>query len=135
MVVAPLSADAMSEMVHGGCRGVVGCVLRAWDTRARDGKGKRRIVVAPAMNTCMWEHPVTERLLAVLEGEWGVEETERERSWVDGEGNGGSGSGWVEVLRPMEKELACGDVGVGAMCNWKEVVGVIERRLSLPARR
>lgn len=23
--------------------------------------------------------------------------------------------GWIEVLKPVEKELACGDTGVGAM--------------------
>jgi len=35
------------------------------------------------------------------------------------------------VLRPVEKELACGDVGDGAMREWREVVGVIEESLGL----
>jgi phosphopantothenoylcysteine decarboxylase len=80
----------------------------------------------------MWEHPVTERLLAVLECEWGVRDEEKERGRGDGEGmEGEEGGGWVEVLRPMEKELACGDVGIGAMCDFRDIVGVIERILSL----
>lgn len=79
---------------------------------------RKRIVVAPAMNTAMWRHPVTARQVRVLEEEWGVKE--------DGEGEG-----WFEVLRPMEKELACGDVGDGAMKDWKEIVKVIEARLEL----
>lgn len=62
------------------------------------------------MNTAMWEHPVTGEQVGRLEGEWG---------------------GWFEVLRPVEKGLACGDVGGGAMRDWTEVVGVIERRLGL----
>ena len=68
----------------------------------------------PAMNTAMWNHPVTSKQLAVLEQEWGV-------------GNGG----WFEVLRPMEKMLACGDTGSGAMRDWKAIVGAIEERLCL----
>jgi phosphopantothenoylcysteine decarboxylase len=31
----------------------------------------------------------------------------------------------------MEKRLACGDTGSGAMQSWEEIVRVIERRLSL----
>lgn len=64
--------------------------------------------MAPAMNTAMWEHPVTMEQVRRLEGEWGD---------------------WFEVLKPVEKGLACGDVGGGAMRDWKEVVAVIERRL------
>ena len=50
----------------------------------------------------------------VTEEEWGIE-------------NGG----WFEVLRPMEKVLACGDSGSGAMCDWKDIVKIIEARLRL----
>ena len=71
------------------------------------------------MNTAMWRHPVTGREIKVLEEEWGVK------------GENEEGEGWFEVLRPMEKELACGDVGDGAMKDWREIVGVIEERLSL----
>jgi phosphopantothenoylcysteine decarboxylase len=62
----------------------------------------------------MWEHPVTRKHLAVLEGEWGV-----------------ANGGWIEVLRPVEKTLACGDTGSGAMREWKQIVDVIEQRLGL----
>jgi phosphopantothenoylcysteine synthetase/decarboxylase len=31
----------------------------------------------------------------------------------------------------MEKELACGDVGGGAMKDWREIVLAIEKRLGL----
>jgi phosphopantothenoylcysteine decarboxylase len=34
-------------------------------------------------------------------------------------------------LQPMQKELACGDVGGGAMKDWKEIVSLIEERLGL----
>ena len=121
LAIAPLSANALAKTVSGMCEDLLGCVLRAWDVEGRGWRGRRkRVVVAPAMNSAMWQHPVTARQVRVLEEEWGV-----------GAGDGGEAKGWVEVLRPAEKELACGDVGVGAMREWSEVVEVIKARLSL----
>ena len=37
----------------------------------------------------------------------------------------------IEVLRPVEKALACGDSGDGAMREWSEIVSIIEKRLDL----
>jgi phosphopantothenoylcysteine decarboxylase len=141
MVVAPLSANGLAKVSQGMSGDLVSSVIRAWDFSGlidgarpdvalpydmgksreeleglpeafREGR-KKGIIVAPAMNTAMWSHPVTAKQLKVLE-EWGF-------------GNGG----WFEVLRPMEKMLACGDTGSGAMRDWKEIVGVIEERLCL----
>lgn len=142
MVVAPLSANALAKVSSGFSDNLIMSVIRAWDCsglidgrrpgvefpyemqmsreelealpeRFRGGR-KKGIMVAPAMNTAMWKHPVTERQLAVLEQEWGVEK-----------------GGWFEVLRPMEKMLACGDTGSGGMKDWKEIVGMIEKRMGL----
>ncbi|KAI0012516.1 flavoprotein [Xylariaceae sp. FL0662B] len=90
--------------------------------RGRRRRAKKRIIVAPAMNTAMWRHPVTARHLRVLEQEWGVK-----KNGEDSEGD----DGWFEVLRPQQKTLACGDVGDGAMMEWTEIVAVIEDRLGL----
>jgi phosphopantothenoylcysteine decarboxylase len=38
---------------------------------------------------------------------------------------------WFEVLNPIEKSLACGDVGSGAMMEWTEIVKIVEKRLNL----
>lgn len=142
MVVAPLSANGLAKISQGVSDNLVSSVIRAWDFSGlidgarpgvalpysngksrveleglpeafRDG-GRKGIVVAPAMNTAMWGHPITAKQLAVLEEEWGVEK-----------------GGWFEVLRPMEKMLACGDTGSGAMQKWEEIVEVIEKRLAL----
>jgi phosphopantothenoylcysteine decarboxylase len=126
LVIAPLSANTLAKIVGGFSDNLLTSVVRAWDTtgeieavRGEDGewvRKRKRILVAPSMNTAMWRHPVTKRQIRVLEEEWGV-----------GEGK----EGWFEVLRPMEKELACGDVGDGAMKDWREIVGVVEERLEL----
>ena len=39
--------------------------------------------------------------------------------------------GWIKLLRPVEKTLACGDAGDGAMYEWSEIVSTIEERLNL----
>ncbi|ORY08912.1 phosphopantothenoylcysteine decarboxylase [Clohesyomyces aquaticus] len=128
MVIAPLSADALAKITQGWSDNLLLSVVRAWDTTgeidpARDlprfahPKGvrvKKRILVAPSMNTAMWKQPITTQQVRLLSEVWGTK-------------NGG----WFEVLEPMEKELACGDVGGGAMKDWREIVGVIEDRLCL----
>jgi phosphopantothenoylcysteine decarboxylase len=127
MIVAPLSANTLAKMVGGLCDNLLLSTMRAWDVSglldppheitfgektvsfpdSREGtKRGKVIVVAPAMNTAMWVHPVTKKQVKVLEEEWGV----------------GVEGGWIEVLRPVEKELACGDTGSGAMCPWEKIV-------------
>lgn len=130
LVIAPLSANTLAKITGGFSDNLLTSVVRAWDTMGVLGEGvgdmgsgrKKRIVVAPAMNTAMWRHPLTKRQIRVLEEDWGV---------CDDNGNLHDSEGWFEVLRPQEKELACGDVGDGAMRDWKEIVTIIEKRLGL----
>lgn len=137
MVIAPLSANALARIVNGFSDTLVYSVVRAWDTAGlidaprpgivlpygdgkeqkgteREGMGRKGIIVAPAMNTAMWNHEVTRKQMGVLEGEWSVEK-----------------GGWVEVLRPIEKRIACGDTGSGGMHAWEDIVKVVEERLRL----
>lgn len=129
MLIAPLSANSLAKMVQGIADSLALSVVRAWDTTGlidaprpgpqqgvRTEKGKKVMIVAPAMNTAMWAHPVTAAQIKVLEEDWGIE-----------------AGGWVQVLRPIEKELACGDTGSGAMRAWNEIVTVIELRLGIKA--
>lgn len=135
MVIAPLSAHSLAMLAGGQSSGLVSSVARAWDATGlidvpRTVRGKvqprrKRIVVAPAMNTAMWEHPATAKHLRVLEEEWGVKDDGKVADAAE------QGNGWIEVLRPVEKNLACGDTGSGAMREWKEITRVIEARLGL----
>lgn len=106
LVIAPLSANSLAKMAGGLSDNLLMSTVRAWDAsglldapRMGDFAAKKKIMVAPAANTAMWFHPLTEKHLGVL-GEWD----------------------WVEVLRPVEKTLACGDTGSGAMHDWKDIV-------------
>ncbi|EME84512.1 uncharacterized protein MYCFIDRAFT_187493 [Pseudocercospora fijiensis CIRAD86] len=141
MVIAPLSANALAKISNGFSDTLVYSSVRAWDTAGlidaprpgialpyddsaaqkgteREGKGRKGIIVAPAMNTAMWNHPATAKHMEVLEGEWNIR-------------NGG----WFEVLRPIEKRIACGDTGSGGMKEWAEIVKTIEMRLRLTTSR
>lgn len=130
MLIAPLSANSLAKMANGLSDGLVLSTVRAWDTTGildplrpglpaslRTADGKKPILVAPAMNTAMWAHPVTRKHIAVLEDEWGVKV-----------------GGWIEMIRPMEKELACGDTGTGAMKDWRELVIIMEGYLGVKSQ-
>jgi phosphopantothenoylcysteine decarboxylase len=108
LAIVPMSANLLAKVTGGLCNDLLTNVIRAWDVDAADPK-RATIVAAPAMNSMMWTHPVTAKQIAVLTEEWG----------------------WFEVLPPQVKTLACGDVGQGGMCDWNEIVAVIEKRLTL----
>ena len=117
LVIAPLSANSMAKMTAGLADSLLLSVVRAWDTTGEiEGSRRKRIILAPAMNTAMWRHPVTRKQIQVLEEDWVVDEEH---------------NGWIDLLRPVEKTLACGDAGNGAMREWSEIVSVIEVRLNL----
>ncbi|KAA8900642.1 flavo protein [Sphaerosporella brunnea] len=124
LLIAPLSANSLAGMAGGFCFGLGLSVVRAWDTTAAVGdrgamgaakvvvanRVRKMILVAPAMNTQMYLHPVTEEHLAKL-GRWG----------------------WVKVLKPVEKMLACGDLGVGGMMEVPDIVDNVLEVLGIRA--
>ncbi|EDV26292.1 Phosphopantothenoylcysteine decarboxylase [Trichoplax sp. H2] len=67
---------------------------------------KRPVIFCPAMNTHMWKHPITSNHIAILKN-----------------------FGYIEV-EPIEKRLACGDTGIGAMADIEKIVAVVMDILS-----
>ena len=101
-LVAPLDANTLAKFVNGLCDNCLTCVWRAWDC-------SRPVVVAPAMNTQMWEHPLTQRQLRALVADMPK----------------------IRVVGPQIKELACGDVGTGGMAEVADLVAAAEEMLAL----
>lgn len=95
-VVAPATADFLSRMAVGAADELGTATLLAADCP---------VVVCPAMNTRMWEHPATARNVATL----------RERG--------------VVVVGPAHGELAEGEVGMGRMSEPEEIVEALGRLL------
>ena len=93
IVVAPATADLMAKMTHGLCGDLASTLLLATDTD---------ILIAPAMNVRMWDHPATQANLETL-----------------------SARG-VRVVGPNEGSMACGEFGYGRMAEPMEIVAAVE---------
>ncbi|MDA5558416.1 bifunctional phosphopantothenoylcysteine decarboxylase/phosphopantothenate--cysteine ligase CoaBC [Shimia sp. MMG029] len=97
IVVAPATADLMAKMAHGMANDMASTLLLATDTP---------VLVAPAMNVRMWDHPATQRNLAQLKG--------------DG----------ISFVGPNEGDMACGEFGPGRMAEPMEIVEAVQRATS-----
>ncbi|XP_041650552.1 phosphopantothenoylcysteine decarboxylase isoform X1 [Cheilinus undulatus] len=98
LVIAPLDANTLGKIANGICDNLLTCVVRAWDT-------SRPLLFCPAMNTAMWQHPVTAQQVSRL--------TE---------------FGYVEIPC-IAKKLVCGDEGKGAMAEVSTIVSVVKQYL------
>jgi len=101
MVVAPATADILAKLAHG----LADDFLSTFHLAVR-----APILVAPAMNVGMWEHPATRANLQTL----------RQRG--------------VAVIDPVAGELACGDEGVGRMAEPETIVDAVFDRLKKKVR-
>jgi len=98
VLVAPATANTIAKMRHGLADNLLTETLLA--THAP-------IWVAPAMNTGMWENPVTQENLAAL----------RARG--------------VTIIEPEDGELACGAAGKGRMMDPEKIMVVLEKAKAL----
>ncbi len=89
VIVAPATAATLSRLAHGLSDEVLSATLLA--TRAP-------LLVAPAMHTEMWEHPATQRSIALIES--------------DGH----------HIVGPFSGDLAGGDIGVGRVAEPEQIV-------------
>jgi len=97
VVVAPATADLMAKLASGHANDLASTALLATD---------KRVLMAPAMNVRMWNHPATMRNLKTLIG--------------DG----------TFFIGPNDGEMACGEFGPGRMAEPNEIADAIERTLA-----
>jgi len=64
------------------------------------------------MNTQMYTHPITAHHLSLIK----------------------THLPYIELINPIEKILACGDVGMGGMAEWGDIVGRVVKKLNLRIR-
>lgn len=93
LVVAPASADILARMANGLADDLAATVLLATD---------KPVLVAPAMNVRMWQHPATQRNVAQLK--------------ADG----------VSFIGPNDGEMACNEYGPGRMSEPAEIAEAVE---------
>ena len=97
VVVAPATADLMAKMATGLANDLASTLLLATDTP---------VLIAPAMNVRMWDHPATQRNIATLT--------------ADG----------ISFVGPNSGDMACGEYGAGRMAEPAEILVAIDRHLS-----
>ncbi|KAF5392513.1 hypothetical protein D9757_002222 [Collybiopsis confluens] len=101
VLVAPCSANTLSKIAHGTCDNLATSLLRALSPTTPT-------YIFPAMNTLMYEHPLTSEHVRI------VREIVR-----------------YSVVGPIAKNLACGDDGLGAMTEWRDIVQIVVERFKL----
>lgn len=97
VVVAPATADLIAKMAHGLADDLASTALLATD---------KPVLIAPAMNPVMWEHPATRRSIAQVQ--------------ADG----------VRLVGPNPGDMACGETGLGRMAEPGEILAAIEEMLA-----
>ncbi|KAF5319939.1 hypothetical protein D9611_011033 [Ephemerocybe angulata] len=101
VLVAPCSANTLAKISQGLCDNVVTSLMRALSPSTPT-------YIFPAMNTLMYEHPLTAEHLRVV------------KDVIK-----------YNVVGPIGKALACGDIGIGAMSEWKDIVQIVVDRFQL----
>jgi len=96
VVVAPATADFLGKLAAGLADDLLSTLCLARDCP---------LVVTPAMNRQMWEHPATQRNVGRLR--------------ADG----------VEILGPASGDQACGEVGMGRMLEPTDIAEAVAARL------
>jgi phosphopantothenoylcysteine decarboxylase/phosphopantothenate--cysteine ligase len=99
VVVAPATADLMAKVANGIANDLASTALLATD---------KRVLMAPAMNVRMWNHPATQRNFQTLKNEG------------------------VLFVGPNDGEMACGEYGPGRMAEPLEIVAAVEAALATP---
>ena len=89
VVVAPATADLLGKMAAGLANDLASTLLMATD---------KPVLLAPAMNVKMWEHPATQRNLATLK--------------TDG----------ILFVGPEKGGMACGEFGAGRMAEVPQII-------------
>ena len=97
IVIAPATADLMAKMVAGLANDLASTILLATD---------KPVMVAPAMNAQMWDHP----------------STARNRKTLADDG--------VLFVQPGEGMLACGEIGAGRLAEVPDIVEAVEEFFS-----
>ena len=97
VVVAPASADLIAKMANGLADDLASATLLA---------SNKTVLVAPAMNTQMWNHPATQRNIKQIQSDGAI------------------------IIDPAEGMLACGETGAGRMADVDAIAKIIFKQLN-----
>lgn len=102
VVIAPATADLIAKLAHGFANDLASTALLATN---------KSILIAPAMNVRMWEHPAIQRNI--------------QRVKQDG----------CIIVGPDEGEMACGEYGLGRMVAAEDILVAMDAALGSAGER
>lgn len=97
VVIAPATANIIGKIASGICDDMLSTVVMAFDNKP--------IIICPAMNTAMYENPITQSNIKKLQ----------EHGYL--------------FVEPRESRLACGDLGKGALANIDTIIETIKKHI------
>ncbi len=95
-LIAPATANFLAKLAHGIADDMLTTTVMAT---------KAKVIIAPAMNSGMWENPIVQSNVSILKK-----------------------YGYM-VLDTASGRLACGDVGSGKLLDWKEISRLAQEQL------
>ena len=96
MLIAPLTANSLAKLANGMCDNLLTSAVRAL--------GDKPLIIAPAMNTRMWENQFSLQHISTLKEVYNL-----------------------TIIAPIEKTLAEGETGIGALAEDDEIFQVLSR--------
>lgn len=90
-LLAPLSANTLAKIANGFCDNLLTSTVRAL--------GDKPLIIAPAMNTTMWDNPITQMHLKQCEQIYNL-----------------------TLIDPISKQLADGDKGIGGLAEDNTII-------------
>lgn len=94
ILVAPATANTLAKLAQGQADDALGCIALAANPAAK-------LLLAPALNGKMWEHPATQANVALL----------KDRG--------------AQFIGPAAGDLACGYEGLGRLARVEEIVETV----------
>jgi len=114
LIVAPLDANTLAKFALGIADNFLTCLFRAWDF-------SKPVVLAPAMNTLMWESRITLRHLRRILDDHAAEAAADDWTLEAAPAAFARHAPGIVLIAPQAKMLACGDVGIGAMAEVTQI--------------
>lgn len=99
-LICPATANTIAKLAHGICDDLLTSMVCAYS-------GK--LLIAPAMNTNMWNNPITQDNLQILQDKLNA-----------------------TIINPVEGNLACNTVGIGKLAPIDNIIHSIKRELYSP---
>lgn len=97
ILIAPATADIIAKLATGICDDLLTTMVLA---------SQAKVMIAPAMNPVMLQHPATQYNLSILENRYRY-----------------------DVIAPEYGEVACGDIGLGKMASVETIIAAVASRL------